>query len=169
MKAIFDPAMLQAIVQEALGLDLALSDRLRWITDELAHRYPGRVETQWSWVLSSDGGGSQQLTILHASTWRYVTLVGSPLPTSGFSGRFATTIWDVIIDGELRNYPAGQLEPTTYQPGDVSIFRPHEGRMYAIPERLWMLEYARGPIRRCSLSLSLTPCSARSITTPCGG
>ena len=141
-----DPKVLEGIVKEVLAQDLPLEPRLRAVTKAVADRYPGQIEEEWSWVLSADGGGTQQLTLLHVSLSEYLTIVGSPIATSGFSGRFHTEIFDFILDGELINYAPGDLEVTRYQPGHTSYFAKTEGRNYSIPDHLWMLEYARGPI-----------------------
>lgn len=161
MNHTFDPAVLGQIVKAALvawSADRAaagptgrpdqtwlekLFDRVR---AGIAARWPGETSASTQWILAAAGGGTQQLLIVHASFTEYLTLVGSPIPTQGFSGRYFTEIYDFILDGELVNYAPGQLTPTSYKPGDVSYFARGEGRNYAIPDRLWMLEYSRGPI-----------------------
>lgn len=142
----FDPKVLEDIVHEVLAQNLPLEPRLRAVTTAVASRYPGQIEENWNWVFSADGGATQQLTLLHVSLGEYVTIVGSPIPTGGFSGRYHTEIFDFILDGELVNYAAGDLEVTRYRPGDVSFLGKKDGRNCAIPDHLWMLEYARGPI-----------------------
>ena len=52
-----------------------------------------------------DGGGNQQVALLHVSLNEYLTIVSCPVPNGGFSGRYRTEIHDFIIDGELPPIP----------------------------------------------------------------
>jgi hypothetical protein len=119
---------------------------LREITTALARADPGQIEETWNWVFTVDGGGNQQVTMLHVSPWEYLTIVSSPVATGGFTGRYLTTIHDYIVAGKLLYYSEGQLQPTAYGPGDDIVLRPDEGHCFAVPDRLCMVEYTRGPI-----------------------
>lgn len=144
----FNPQEIGRIIHECLRTsgDKPLEGLLRDITTALARAYPGSVEEKWDWVFSVDGGGNQQLTMLHVSPSEYLTIVSSPVGTGGFTGRYWTTIHDFIVAGKLLYYSEGQLEPTAYGPGDDIVLQPHEGHCFSVPDHLCMIEYTRGPI-----------------------
>jgi L-gulonolactone oxidase len=144
----FDPEAVRRIVHECLRTygNHPLDRLLREITTAFARAYPGQIEETWDWVFTVDGGGNQQVTILHVSPWEYLTIVSSPVATGGFTGRYLTTIHDFIVAGKLLYYSEGQLEPTAYGPGDDIVLRPDEGHCFAVPDHLCMVEYTRGPI-----------------------
>ncbi len=144
----FDPEAIGRIVHECLQTygNHPLERLLREITTALALAYPGQIEETWDWVFSVDGGGNQQVTMLHVSPWEYLTIVSSPVGTGGFTGRYLTTIHDFLVAGKLLYYSEGQLEPTAYGPGDDIVLQPDEGHCFAVPDHLCMVEYTRGPI-----------------------
>ena len=105
-----------------------------------------------------------QMKLLHCSMSEYILLFGTPIGTEGHSGRYATEVYDFMIDGEMWCYHPGEFERAVYKPGDAAYLGADQVKGYAVPSHAWMLEYARGPIpTRCSRSVSPTPCSARSI------
>lgn len=148
MNHVFEPSAIAAIVDEQLALhgDRPLGFLLRRITDALADAHPGQVDRDWEWTFSVDGGGNQQVALLHVSLNEYLTIVSCPVPNGGFSGRYRTEIHDFIVDGELETYQEGELEARHHRPGDHVLLEASEAECYAIPNHLCMIEYARGPI-----------------------
>jgi len=148
VSCLLDPQELDRIVRAETEryADKPLGFVLRRITDALAVAYPGAIDRDWEWTFSVDGGGNQQVALLHVSLEEYLTIVSCPVPNGGFSGRYFTSIHDFIVDGELDLYREGDLEPSRFQPGDHVVLEAHGAECYSIPQTLCMIEYARGPI-----------------------
>ena len=148
MRYIFKHEDVSNVVHECLRRygNQPLEDLLTEITAEFARRYPGRIEEKWDWVFSVVGGGNQQVTILYASPCEYLSIVSSPVPTGGFTGRYWTTIRDFLISGSLLYYSPGCLKPKRYGAGDNIVLKPDKGHCFYVPSDLCMVEYTRGPI-----------------------
>lgn len=148
MSHVFDPSDLARIVRTTTAQfeNEPLGFVLRRVTDALADAYPGQVNPNWEWTFSVDGGGNQQVAILHVSLTEYLTIVSCPVPNGGFSGRYSTTIHDFIVDGEIQQYREGELQASSFTAGDHVTLEPNQAECYAIPTSLCMIEYARGPI-----------------------
>lgn len=146
----FDPDDISRIVHECWRTygDQPLDHLLREITTALSRAYPGQIAEKWDWVFTVAGGGNQQITMLHMSLGEYLTIVCCPVPNGGFGGRYLSTVYDYIVDGELLYYSEGQLAPSSFTPGGEYhiALRPGQGHYYAVPDHLCMIEYARGPI-----------------------
>ena len=144
MAAIFDPNVLNEVVQGVLGKPL--EEMIREIALELERRYPGHINTNPEWVLNNAGGAMGQMAILHASITEYVIIFGSPIGTEGHTGRFWADDWFFILDGEQWSYSPGSLDREVYKPGDMHKLDGGKAQGYRIPERCYALEYARGII-----------------------
>ena len=118
MGYIFDPNALQGIVKK--NLNLPLEDRLDAIIAGIDQAYPKRICTKKKWAFTIAGGVAGQLTLLYGSLSEYLLIVGFPVGTEGYSGRFAPLIYDVVIEGEHQTYTLGQIRPTIYLPGDMA-------------------------------------------------
>ena len=86
MTYVFDPDVLRQVAR--LGGGLPIEERLRTVARALAERYPGKVSEGLQWVFSNAGGAMGQFTILHASLREYVIFFGSPISSSGHTGRY---------------------------------------------------------------------------------
>lgn len=145
MGYVFDPEALRDIARGAI--DLPLESAFDKITDGLAERYPGHINTRpRDWIFNNAGGAMGQLTLLHCSLSEYVILFGSPIGTEGHSGRYSTHVYDTMIQGEMWCYHEGESEKTIYRPGDMAYLGPDRVKGYRLPDGAWMLEYARGNI-----------------------
>ena len=145
MTHVFDPDVLRQIAR--LGGDRPIEERLRIITRALAERYPGKVSEELQWVFSNAGGVMGQFTILHASLREYVIFFGSPISSSGHTGRFTfVNDWAFVLDGELWYFEQGQIERDVYRAGDEVFLKSGSAKGYCIVDHAWILEYARGPI-----------------------
>ncbi|MET0340528.1 MAG: hypothetical protein ABW252_05980, partial [Polyangiales bacterium] len=80
------------------------------------------------------------------SLTEYILLFGTPIGTEGHSGRYATEVFDFMLDGEMWCYHAGDFHRTEFKPGDVAYLGADKAKGYAVPNYAFMLEYARGPI-----------------------
>jgi C-8 sterol isomerase len=162
---IFDPNVLQDIVKK--NLNLPLEERLDAIITGIDKTYPKRICTKKKWAFTIAGGVAGQLTLLYGSLSEYLLIVGFPVGTEGYSGRFAPLIYDVIIEGEHQTYTLGQIRPTVYQPGDMATLPRGTDKGCLMKPGNWLLEYARGFIAQAMpmgiLASSITTMDYRSV------
>ena len=145
MNHVFDPDVLQRIVQGSL--DLPREEAMDSITQDLHAAYPGHIDTgPRDWIFNNAGGAMGQLTLLYASLNEYLIFFGTPIGTEGHSGRYRTDVYDVMFDGEMWCYIEGESERSVYKPGDMAFLGKDLAKGYRVHDRAWMLEYARGPI-----------------------
>jgi len=142
MSAIFEPEKLQEICRR--HLDLPLDRKLDAVIADIDRAYPKRIRTRKRWVFTIAGGVAGQLTLLYGSLSEYLLIVGFPVGTEGYSGRFAPRIWDIMLEGEMSTYILGQLTPALYRPGDMAYLQSGTDKGVAMKPDAWMLEYARG-------------------------
>ncbi len=145
MAYVFDPDVLREVAK--LGDGLPLEDRFRTIARALAERYPGKINEQQEWVLNNAGGVMGQFTLLYASLTEYVIFFGSPIGSSGHSGRYSfVQDWAFLLDGEMWYFEQGQIQRDVYRAGDEIVRKPRTAKGFRIVDHAWILEYARGPI-----------------------
>lgn len=145
MAYVFDPNVLREIARQGHGQPI--EERLRTVARALAERYPGRVSERQEWVLNNAGGVMGQFTILYASLTEYVIFFGSPIGSSGHSGRYAfVKDWAFLLDGEMWYFEQGQIVRDVYRTGDEIILEQGNAKGFRIVDHAWILEYARGPI-----------------------
>jgi hypothetical protein len=142
---LFDPDVLREIAK--LGAGLPMQERFLTIARALAERYPGKISEEQEWVFSNAGGVMGQFMILHASLNEYVIFFGSPIGSSGHTGRYSfVKDWAFVLDGEMWYFEQGQIGRDTYRSGDEIVLKPGNAKGYRIVDHAWILEYARGPI-----------------------
>lgn len=140
---VFDPDELQAIANTGTGLPIA--ERWDAIHQELLKRYPGKIAPNIRWVFNSAGNVICQLAIVYASPTEYVAFFGTPIGASGFSGRYGyADVWDLMVDGEMHTYTAGQFEPTIYKAGDPAYLKRATSKGVTYIGSTWMIDYGRG-------------------------
>jgi C-8 sterol isomerase len=165
MGYIFDPNALQEIVKK--NLNLSLEERLDAIIADIDKKYPKRISTKKKWAFTIAGGVAGQLTVLYGSLSEYLLIVGFPVGTEGYSGRFAPLIYDVVIEGEHQTYTLGQTRPTVYLPGDMATLPRGTDKGCLMKPGNWLLEYARGFIAQAlpmgMLASSITTMDYRSV------
>ena len=145
MKYVFDPEILHEVARS--HLDLPLEKMLPAITQDLAERYPGLIETETDWFYSNFGGVMGQLTILYASLREYLIFFGSPIGSEGHTGRYSfVEDYAMVLDGEFWYYGEGDTHREECRPGDVMHLKKGEAKGMRMVERGWILEYARGPV-----------------------
>jgi hypothetical protein len=144
---LFDPSVLDEIRRRGIGRPLP--EAFDIITAELAKAYPGHINTTRNWIFNNAGGAMGQLTLLHASLSEYLIYFGTCIGTEGHSGRYASEVYDFMIQGEMLCEYEGRFEPemhTIHTPpaylGSKII------KHYCIKSNAWMLEYCRGSIPR---------------------
>jgi hypothetical protein len=145
MTYVFDPEVLRTHVLDVLGQPReTMFDAL---TESLAKTYPGKIYTgKREWMFNNAGGAMGQMTFLHSSFNEYLTFFGTPIGTEGHSGRYATGVWDFVLDGEMWGYAEGETDRVEVGPGDYHHLGVNAAKGYRIPDHCWMLEYSRGPI-----------------------
>ena len=143
MAYLFEPTRLQQVVQPFIGQ--ALPQLFEGLVVALSNAYP-QVVDQRRWIFNNAGGAMGQIRLLYASLSEYLMLFGTPIGTEGHSGRYATEVWDVVLAGEMWTYLEGQVDRTVHRPGEMAYLGRSQAKGYRIPDFVWMLEYARGPI-----------------------
>jgi C-8 sterol isomerase len=142
---VFDPDTLRDVAK--VGSGLPLNERLRLVARGLSERYPGKISEELEWVFSNAGGVMGQFSILYASLTEYVIFFGSPIGTSGHTGRYSLVRdWAFVLDGELWYFGQGQLDRDIYKAGDEIVLEPGNAKGFRIVDHAWILEYARGPV-----------------------
>ena len=144
-KYVFEPGILREVAHS--HLELPLEEMIPAITRDLAERYPGLIETEHTWFYSNAGGAMGQVAILYASLREYVIFFGSPIGSSGHTGRYRfVDDHSVLLDGEMWYYGEGDLRREEYRPGDSVHLRRGEAKGFCMVDGAYILEYARGPI-----------------------
>ena len=142
MGYIFNPNALQDIVKK--NLNLPLEERLDAIIADIDKKYPKRICTKKKWAFSIAGGITGQLTVLYGSLSEYILIFGCPVGSEGYSGRFAPTLYDIIIDGEHQTYTLGQIRPEVHLPGDMIVLPRGTAKGCLMKPGNWIMEYGRG-------------------------
>merc|ERR1712000_233776 len=144
---LFEPEVLKNVASKAIekhGGDVP--KMVDFIKTELHKKYPGHVNLKEEWVFNNAGGAMGSMFVLHASLTEYVIIFGSPIGTSGHTGRFFATDYFMILDGEQLAFDEDQTEAQHYLPGEMHVLPLGHAQAYRIPERCYALEYARGNI-----------------------
>ena len=144
MAYIFDPEILHAASKRAVAGGGTLADKVRSLRGDLSANYPGHIRLEDEWVFNIAGGALGQMTILHASITEYVIVFGTPIGTEGYSGRFQSDDYFMILEGEQWAYGEGQEDRLVFRPGDCHHMPRGDARGYRMPDRCYALEYARG-------------------------
>ncbi len=144
MGTIFQPEILHEVAKRAVATGASLHDKVASIRGELALLYPGHVRPETEWVFNIAGGALGHMTILHASITEYVIVFGTPIGTEGYSGRFSSDDYFMILEGEQWAFGEGQEDKLVFRPGDIHHMPRGEARGYRMPDRCYALEYARG-------------------------
>jgi C-8 sterol isomerase len=145
MGYIFEPAELHEISKQAVS-EKSRDAIIRSVSEELKRRYPKHIDLDVPWLFNNAGGAMGQIKLLHCSLSEYILIFGTPIGTEGHSGRYATEVYDFMLDGEMWCFHAGEFERVIYKPGDVAYLGADLAKGYAVPSHVMMLEYARGPI-----------------------
>jgi hypothetical protein len=156
MAYLFDPGELHEIAKLALAdcslvrgtarVDKPRSALLESVEEQLYARYPKHITRDNPWLFNNAGGAMGQMKLLHCSLSEYILIFGTPIGTEGHSGRYATEVYDFMLEGEMWCYHAGEFERTVFKPGDLAYLGPDAAKGYCAPSSVFMLEYARGPI-----------------------
>lgn len=145
MAYIFNPEELHEIAKLGIG-QKSREAAFALIGSELQKRYPTHISLDTPWLFNNAGGAMGQIKLLHCSLSEYILIFGTPIGTEGHSGRYATEVWDFMLEGEMWCYHAGEFERAVYKPGDAAYLGADRAKGYAVPSHAFMLEYARGPI-----------------------
>lgn len=142
---IFDPASLHSLSQSALaahGNDTrAVVD---YIVSHLSQSHGPHVNLHEEWIFNNAGGAMGAMYLIHASITEYLIIFGSAIGTEGHTGRHTADDYFHILRGEELAWKAGAFEPEVYPQGSVHLMRRGEVKQYAMREKTWALEYARG-------------------------
>jgi len=141
----FTPEGIHDIAKLGVGQDP--EQAIATIQAELRRQFPDLIRKDLVWHFNYTGGTLGQMAILYASTKEYILIFGTPIGSEGFSGRYAgMDVYDCMFAGVMQTYLEGQLEATTYLPGDCAILERGHAKGYSMTPNTWMLEYTRGNI-----------------------
>ncbi len=144
---LFDPAVLDEIRRKGIGRPLP--EAFDIITAELAKAYPGHICTTRNWIFNNAGGAMGQLNLLHGSLSEYLIFFGTCIGTEGHSGRYASEVYDFMIQGEMLCEYEGRFEPETHTVHTPAAYLGSKIiKHYCIKSDAWMLEYCRGSVPR---------------------
>lgn len=145
---------------EAKVLNFSMSKiveaRMKTLHRKMYEMYPDHIippsEIDWSkqkstgpnFFLCSTGGAIGQVLLLHMSLSEYIMIFGSPLGTTGHSGRYLYNIRDYMISGHHKLYDDGDLHGKSYPPGHCAVLRKGEGVIYKSDPHTYMIEHGRG-------------------------
>jgi len=141
---VFDQDVLHGVAKEAIAAGGSVHDKVALLRDRLGEKYPGHIRPEPEWVFNIAGGAMGQMTILHASITEYVIVFGTPVGTEGYSGRFSSDDYFMILEGEQWAYGEGDAEKMVFKPGDMHHMPKGAARGYRMPDHCYALEYARG-------------------------
>jgi C-8 sterol isomerase len=145
MAYIFEPDTLHEISRHAAKQG-ERSAIIHSVSTELKRLYPRHIDLNVPWLFNNAGGAMGQIKLLHCSLSEYILIFGTPSGTEGHSGRYATEVFDFMLDGEMWCFHAGEFERTIFKAGDLAYLGEDRAKGYAAPSDVLMLEYARGPI-----------------------
>ncbi|EFA86438.1 C-8 sterol isomerase [Heterostelium album PN500] len=128
------------------GVGKPIDEAFTIITEELAKKYPGFINTKPRWILFNGGGAMGQMCVLHGSLSEYLILYGSPLYSQGHSGRYLMDVYDFMIQGETKTYFPGEFKPRVFKAGEYSFLPHFVAKGYCCERESYMLEYGRGVI-----------------------
>jgi C-8 sterol isomerase len=145
MKRVFDPEVLSEIA--ASVTELPKEQKFTELIKRLDQRYPGLIyKKKQRWIFNTANGAMGAMIILYGSFREYLLIFGSPIGTEGHSGTYWAEVHDIMFDGEMRTYFAGDIDATIYKPGDHAVLPRRKNKGYVIKDNGWMLEYAKGAI-----------------------
>ena len=140
----FSPEELHQVAQ--LGVGLPVGEAWEAIHAELMRLHPGKILETPRWTFNSAGNAVCQIAIVYASTKEYVAFFGTPIGAAGFSGRYQSDVWDLMVDGEMWTYVPGQFEKTVYKAGDLAYLPQGGGKGVQYVDHAWMIDYGRGNV-----------------------
>jgi C-8 sterol isomerase len=145
MGYLFEPATLRQCAEQ--GIDLPQDEAFDAVTAAVAEAYPDHVRTgPRKWIFNNAGGAKGVICLLHGSLSEYLLLFGSDIGTHGHSGIFRCELYDWVFTGEMWTQEGQDTTRKIYGPGSEAYLGRDRVKYYRIPDRAWMLEYARGPI-----------------------
>jgi C-8 sterol isomerase len=144
---LFDPVVLDEIRRKGIGKPIP--EAFSVITEELARVYPGHICTKHNWMFNNAGGAMGQLNLLHGSLSEYLIFFGTCIGTEGHSGRYASDVFDFMIQGEMLCEYEGRFEPEAHTIHTPPAYLGSKViKHYSIKKDAWMLEYCRGSVPR---------------------
>lgn len=144
MRYVFDPEVLAQIVRMHAGL--SVEAQMAAVARTLKSVYGDHVSPGQPWMWSTAGGIMVSMSPMHVSLNEYLLFCGTAVGSEGHSGRHRATIYDVVMQGELWTYQAGNTERHVHREGDLACLDPRTSNGSRLRPGVWLLEYARGNV-----------------------
>lgn len=148
----FNPQALHELAKESIEYKVdhgeSLQGQLDYIRGRLMQDYPGMINENPRWIFNHAAGVLVQVQILYCSASEFLIFYGSNLATGGHSGRHSVDIWDIMLQGELKNSIEGKLDYQTFRAGEVGFHPRRVAKQYFLSEGGYVLEYARGNVTK---------------------
>jgi hypothetical protein len=129
---IFEPEKLHEVCRRA-AQESERGAIIHTVSHELKRLYPRHIELGMPWLFNNAGGAMGQIKLLHCSLSEYILIFGTPSGTEGHSGRYATEVFDFMLDGEMWCFHAGEFERTIFRAGDLAYLGTDRAKGYAGP------------------------------------
>jgi hypothetical protein len=145
---VFDPEELKAMAWNASQAKLDTGEMLHSLENELRQINPDHiVPPNNSWPFNEAGGAFFQIHILYCTAHEYLIFFGTDIPTGGYTGRYGSVnFWDYYLEGGLDIEGEGEFHHSHFGPGSWSFLERNNGKVFHVPQKVWVMEYARGNI-----------------------
>ncbi|KAI0566220.1 Sigma1 receptor like protein [Gracilaria domingensis] len=147
---VFTPESMADIARTALSYSQSINGTIETTIDhvikQLRDTYPKYILDNPPWLFNNAGGAMGSMLVLHVSLVEYVIIFGTPVGTSGHTGRFMADDWFTILQGEQWAASPGSLAKQVFKPGDQHLLPRWSCKHYLMKPDSWALEYARGNI-----------------------
>lgn len=134
------------ISREDLVESYRIEKLLEYIHQKFKEKYPRDTIPNPRWCYNEIGGLYARNFLVLCNYFSYVTIWGTPIKASGFSGYYGNFLneGDVMITGKMKsNSPDSRFcAPKTYTFGQTSRLRAKDRRYYELSDNCYMLSFA---------------------------
>lgn len=100
-EGLFDPQHLHSLAKRCVEAGYDADTAFANITAELQRLYPAHIVGNNPFLFINCGQWMGSFKLLHASLSEYILFFGTPMGTSGHSGRYIGTVYDFLLTGHV--------------------------------------------------------------------